>query len=242
MPALPVFPSIEQHIEGVRNEGVEHLLLSWTLGGYPCANIAHAAKYFYENAAIENESEAVKNAAQIFVEAFKEFPFHIDVVYNGPQNAGPSTLLYLEPTGYKATMTGFAYDDLESWRVNYPKEVFENQFSKLCEKWEKGLQLLANEPETETAMMAYAAYCLFKASHNQIRFIMAREDGKKAKMRELAQEELSVAEKMLELMNKNAAIGFEASNHYYFSKGQIAEKILNCHHCIAKLTDSNESN
>ena len=242
VPALPVFPSIEQHIEGVRNEGVEHLILSWTLGGYPCANIAHAAKYFYENAAIENESEAVKNAAQIFVEAFKEFPFHIDVVYNGPQNAGPSTLLYLEPTGFKATMTGFAYDDLESWRVNYPKEVFENQFGKLCEKWEKGLQLLANEPETETAMMAYAAYCLFKASHNQIRFIMAREDGNKAKMRELAKAELSVAEKMLELMNKNAAIGFEASSHYYFSKGQIAEKILNCHHCIAKLTDSKESN
>lgn len=33
---------------------------------------------------------------------------------------------------------------------------------------------------------------------------------------------------MLDQMNKNAAIGYEAANHYYFSKGQIIEKILNC--------------
>ena len=61
VPALPVFPSIEKHIAALKNEGVEHLLLSWTLGGYPCANIAHAAKYFYEQGEIANESENIKN-------------------------------------------------------------------------------------------------------------------------------------------------------------------------------------
>ena len=33
-------------------------------------------------------------------------------------------------------------------------------------------------------------------------------------------------------MNKNASIGYEAANHYYFSKGQLAEKIVNCHYII----------
>ena len=234
-PALPVFPSIEKHIEGLKEEGVEHLLLSWTVGGYPCANIAHAAKYFYQNATIEPESENIKEAAEIFVEAFKEFPFHIRVLYDGPQNAGPSTMLYLEPTGYKATMTCFAYDDLDSWRVDYPREVFENQFRKLCEKWEKGLELLEKEPESETVIMAHATYCLFKSSLNQIRFIMARDEGNPKAMLKSAIDELAVTEKMLELMNKNASIGFEAANHYYFSKGQLAEKILNCCYCIEKL-------
>ena len=37
---------------------------------------------------------------------------------------------------------------------------------------------------------------------------------------------------MLEQMNKNAAIGYEAANHYYFSKGQIVEKILNCRQVV----------
>ena len=37
---------------------------------------------------------------------------------------------------------------------------------------------------------------------------------------------------MLALMNKNAAIVYEAANHYYFSKGQMVEKIINCHYII----------
>ena len=41
-----------------------------------------------------------------------------------------------------------------------------------------------------------------------------------------------MAELMLSLMNRNAAIGYEAANHYYFSKFQLAEKILNCDHII----------
>ena len=51
-------------------------------------------------------------------------------------------------------------------------------------------------------------------------------------MKTEAENELKVAKQMLTLMNQNAAIGYEAANHYYFSKGQIAEKIVNCHHII----------
>ena len=40
---------------------------------------------------------------------------------------------------------------------------------------------------------------------------------------------------MLDLMLEEPAIGFEAANHYYFSRGQLAEKILNCRYLIAKL-------
>ena len=43
-----------------------------------------------------------------------------------------------------------------------------------------------------------------------------------------------MTKQMLELMNKNASIGFEAANHYYFSKGQLAEKIVNCKYLIEK--------
>ena len=234
VPALPVFPSIEEHVKGVKEHGVEHLLLSWTLGGYPCANIAHAAKYFYEKATLPEDSENLKNAAELFVKAFKEFPFAVGVLYKGPQNAGPSNLLFEEPTGYTASMTCYAYDDLNSWRSDYPVEVFEEQIKKLCEGWEKGLALLENEPECETVIMARAAYAIYKSSLNQIRFIRARDAGDRKTALAAAKDELEMSRLMLEYMNKNAAIGYEAANHYYFSKGQLAEKIVNCNYIINK--------
>ena len=235
IPALPVYPSIEEHMAGIRQEGVSHLLLSWTLGGYPSHSIAHAARYFYENCSEIPETAAVKQAAECFVEAFREYPFHVETLYNGPQNAGPASLLYTEPTGYHATMTCYTYDDLEKWRSIYPEDVYEAQYKKLCEKWEKGLQLLDGEPDGETVQMAQGAYCVFKAGYNQIRFYRARAKGDKARMRALAAEELEVTQKMLGLMNKNAAIGFEAANHYYYSKGELAEKIVNCRYIMENL-------
>ena len=232
IPALPVAPSIAEHMQKLKAEGVRHLLLSWTVGGYPCANIAAAAKYFYEKCSYDPEKDPTYGAQKQFSEAFREFPFHIKVVYDGPSNAGPSTLLFEEPTGYKATMTGFAYDDLESWRAIYPVEVFETQFCKLCEGWEKGIALLPEGDESETAVMAHAAACIFRSCLHQIRFIRARDEGRYADAADIAEKELAVAEKMLALMNKNAALGYEAANHYYFSKGQLAEKILNCHYIM----------
>ena len=220
-------------MQGLLDEGVKHVLLSWTLGGYPCRNIAAAAKYFYEKCSYTGEGERVNEAQRIFAEAFSEFPFHVEVLYLGPQNAGPSNLLFEKPTGYDATMTCFAYDDLKSWRAIYPEDVFESQLGKLCEKWEGGLRLLDEADESESTVMAHAAYCLFKSSYNQVRFIRMRNSGKYADALAAARDELKISEKMLSLMNKNAAIGYEAANHYYFSKGQLAEKILNCEYIIA---------
>ena len=227
VPAIPVSPLIDDHIRGLLDEGVEHLMLSWTLGGYPCNNIATAAKYFYEKSCSD---APVYEAEKLFAEAFREFPFHMNTLYKGPQNAGPSNPLFPAPSGYKATMTCFAYDDLERWRSIYPVDIFEDQFRKLCEGWERGLALIDEADESEVAVMARAAYCIFKSSYDQIRFIRARDEGRFADAAKIAEEEEKTARLMLEQMNKNAAIGYEASNHYYFSKGQIVEKIINCRH------------
>jgi hypothetical protein len=212
-------------------------MLSWTLGGYPCNNIATAAKYFYENARVDSPNY---EAERIFADAFREFPFHINTLYKGPQNAGPSNPLFPTPSGYNATMTCFAYDDLEHWRSIYPIDIFEDQFRKLCESWEKGLALIDESDENEVAVMARAAYCIFRSSYDQIRFIRARDEGRFSDAKALAEIEEKTARLMLEQMNKNAAIGYEASNHYYFSKGQIVEKILNCRY-VAEYCEEKEN-
>ena len=231
VPAIPVSPSIDGHIKRLGDEGVSHLLLSWTLGGYPCRNVAAAAKYFYEKCETDVSDSRLLAAEKQFSEAFGEFPFHIVVLYHGPQNAGPSNLLFEEPTGYKASMTCFAYDDLKRWSGIYPVDIFEAQLEKLCRKWKIGLDMLPDD-DSEGVVMAKAAYCLFRSSLNQVRFIRARDDGRYADAVNAAENELTVAKNMLSLMNKNAAIGYEAANHYYFSKGQLAEKIINCNYII----------
>jgi len=232
VPALPLSPSIEAHMEGLRQEGVEHLLLSWTLGGYPCRNIAAVAQYFYDNCSYSAKNSPYYKAEMQFVEAFREFPFHLDVLYKGPQNAGPSTLLFDTPTGYEASMTCFAFDDLESWRAIYPSDTFLRQWERLCLEWEKGLALLPVNDTGECAIMARASYCLFRSSRNLVRFVMARNEGRYSDAIEVARDEIESARDMLSLMNRNASIGYEASNHYYFSRGQLAEKIVNCQYII----------
>lgn len=235
VPALPVFPLVEKHIKRLRDEGVRHLMLSWTLGGYPSENLMHAAKYFYSQIKIPPVSDKITRACSIFSKAFQEFPFDISVLYKGPQNGGPSNLLFEKPTGYAATMTCYAYDDVERWRSFYPLGVFENQLSRLCTLWEQGLCELVGEPENETVIMARAGYCLYKSSLEQVHFYTARDAGDRGAMLKAAKLELECAHEMLRLMNKNAALGFEAANHYYFSKGMICEKILNCTYLINKL-------
>ena len=42
-------------------------------------------------------------------------------------------------TGYKATMWGIPYDDLDGWRGPYPPEVFAAQFEKMAEGWRPGI-------------------------------------------------------------------------------------------------------
>ena len=106
------------------------------------------------------------------------------------------------------------------------------------------MDILENEPMTETKIMAHTAYLLFRSSLDQFRFYRARHDTDTEKMLKNATCELENATRMLNLMLEDPAVGFEAANHYYFSRGQMAEKILNCDPdiVISEFEDVDKSN
>ena len=249
VPYLPVYGLITEHLQNLSREGVSDLMLSWTLGGYPAPNIKIASAGFFKESGKEtdydsvfkslygDDSELVKKATDCFCEGFREFPFHVKTLYRGPQNAGSANLLYDEPSGFGATMTCYAFDDLDLWRYEYPEDVFENQFRLVCEKWEKGLALIKDMEPCEFKDMAYAGYSLFKSSHNQIKFVMARNSGDKATMLEAAKSELEMATMVYRIMLKNASLGYEAANHYYYSRNNLMEKIINCDYIIRKFSE-----
>ncbi|MEA4824624.1 MAG: hypothetical protein VB111_11015 [Clostridiaceae bacterium] len=245
-PYIPVYENLLEYMRRLRDAKVENLQLSWTLGGYPSENLRIASAFFFEDerplsyddalgAAYGADAPIVKAAVHRFCEAFAEFPFHVTTLYTGPQNGGPSNLLFARPTGLAATMTCWAYDDLEHWRSIYPADSFEKQFGKLSEGWNEGLSLLSGLPSCEFKDVAAVCGALFEASYNQIRFIRARDaylasptDALRTEIRNLLENERDLAVKTYRIMLRRPCIGYEAANHYYFNRSMLMEKVINC--------------
>ncbi len=246
-PFLPVYEKVAEHIQNLSREGIEHIMLSWTLGGYMSDNIRIASAYFFEDELSDDNpydtvlknsygeyAETIKTAVSHFCKGFSEYPFNVTHIYFGPSNAGASNLLYPKPTGLNSTMTGFPYDDLDGWCGVYTPEILQSQYAKLCEEWEKGLELLKDMPPCEFYDMAVYGYTLFKASLNQISYYILRKEGNTDAMREIVKSEKELALMVYEILLRNSSIGYEASNHYYISRTTLREKIVQCDFLLEK--------
>ena len=272
VPYLPVLDLIAEHAEGLASAGVDGLMLSWTLGGYPSPNLEVARRF---DASPRPAREAVLDAVArerfgpdgapharkawtAFSGAFREFPFHVSVLYNGPQQYGPANLLWAAPTGYRATMVGFPYDDVNTWRGPYPADVLAEQFAKVARGWQEGLPHLAQAVEKAPAdraadaqaelRFAEAAQLHFRSVANQVRFVLARDallkkdsplgpeqrKARLAQMRDILADEIQAARRLFTLARQDSRIGFEASNHYYYLPIDLAEKVVNCRYIADK--------
>ena len=238
LPFLPVFDLIREHMIGLKDAGVDHLMLSWTLGGYPSISLKIASECLRDpseqayRALLACEfgayADTVYASSKVFSEAFSAFPFDLRSLYFGPQNAGPSNLLYSAPSGFDASMTCYCYDALDTWRAIYPRNTYLALWQQLSERWHKGVEMLGDMPDCEYKQMALAADAIFSSCCAQVRFIMAREQGDTETMKALVAKEQQNALALYHLMQKNPHVGYEAANHYYYNKGMLAEKVISC--------------
>lgn len=264
VPYIPALENVAQHAVNLRDAGVDGLMLGWTLGGYPSPNLEVVAEVGRGASADEalftvarrrfgpKTAPAIVNAWRAFSAAFREFPFHIGLVYTAPMQFGPSNLLWGEPTGYRATMIGFPYDDLDTWRAVYPPEVFITQFQKVADGFDQALRALkaalpsevmsANPEDTLPAevRIAEASAIHFRSVANQARFVLLRraletaktaEDARPgiAELERVLDEEIALARRLYVLQSQDSRLGFEASNQYYYVPIDLLEKILNCY-------------
>lgn len=199
IPYLPVMDLVAEHCHNLAAVGVDGMMLSWTLGGYPSPNLEIANDF--TRTPVPTVAEVLDDVARrrfgpegapcareawtAFSTAFVEYPFHSAVLYLGPMQLGPSNLLYRHPTGLRSTMVGFAFDDVNSWGGPYPPHVFAEQMEKVAVGWEKGLPLLRmavekspperrREAEAEFRF-ARAAHLYFRSAANQTRFVLTRD-------------------------------------------------------------------
>jgi hypothetical protein len=263
VPYLPVLDLVGQHCLNLKKSGVDGLMLSWSLGGYPSLNLELASLLGEReepdlDAALQQlavkhygveAAPRVRQAWKQFSDAFQEYPFHISVLYNAPQQMGPANLLYGEPTGYQATMVGIPYDDLARWGGPFPPSALAAQMEAVANGWLKGIaELEAALPSVPAGgrsqiesdlRVAMAAYEHFQSVANQIRFTMARDalrtastdaDKATAKNEQLAmlEKEIAAASELFDLAVADSRLGYEPSNHYFYVPLDLIEKVINC--------------
>ncbi len=264
VPYIPAVANVARHAENLRGADVSGLMLGWTLGGYPSPNlevVSEALAGGSADQAMQRVAERrfgktlageVVQAWRGFSAAFSEFPYHGGVVYSAPQQLGPANLLWGEPTGYRASMTGFPYDDLDSWRCIYPPEVFAEQLEKVAAGFARTLDELrraaaaahgvsANQRKEFEAecRVAEAAGIHFRSTANQARFVMARRAAVAAKtaaeaalplveLERVLNDEVVQARRLHALQSADSRFGFEASNQYFYVPVDLIEKVINC--------------
>jgi len=178
----------------------------------------------------------------------RQFPYHIGTVYSGPQQMGPANLLYLKPTGRKATMVCYPWDDLEQWRQVYPPGKFVQQLLLVDVQFMNAGIILRRLPTTprvrEELRMVDACRNHFRAAWSQASFIINRasltaagHDPKKAKegLAAMVKRERQLAVDQFDLQREDSRLGFEATNQYYYLPIDLMEKVVNCEHLLREL-------
>lgn len=267
VPYLPALDLVAEHCGKLAAIGIDGMMLSWTLGGYPSPNLAVAQRLSRkptpdpktaldelarERFGLEGAACA-RRAWTAFSDALREYPYHQGVIYACPVQVGPANLLYPEPTGYGATMVGFPYDDVTSWRGPYPADVFASQFEKVADGWSAGLPELRDAvrkapsgSDQEELPFAEAAFLHFRSVANQVRFTLARDvllakDKPPApadreryvrQVRRIVYDEIEAARRLFALARLDSRIGYEASNHYYYVPIDLVEKVINCRYVL----------
>jgi hypothetical protein len=249
VPYLPVLENVVRHAAALRDAGVDNLMLGWTLGGHPSPNLEAVAEVA-SGGALETLAKrrhgvthgpAIAEFWRACSAAYREFPFHVGTVYQAPLQMGPANPLWPAPTGYKAAMVGIPYDDLEGWRSVYPAEIFATQLEKVAAGFESALKdIRASVPVPPAALaeeltFVEAAALHFASVANQSRYILARRAADANAQRRCVDAEAKLAMRLHALQSRDARLGFEASNQYFYIPYDLVEKVINCRWLAARL-------
>ena len=252
VPYIPVPHLVLEHCRGLMESGIAGVMASWTCGGYPSPNLDAAQAYYVEPRPSHDQillqvasrrygrdrARHAVEAWRIFSGAFQEFPYGV-APYLIPTQHGPANLLRLHPTGHRSGMILFPQDNLADWCGAYPPAAVHQQFSRLAARWKEGLEILRRATAGEDLAIAETCWRHFRSVANQVRFYMLRENSDSAavaEMRTILRDEIELARRQFLTARRHSVIAYEASNHYYYTPLDLAEKVLNCHQILEELS------
>jgi hypothetical protein len=128
-------------------------------------------------------------------------------------------------------MVTYAFDDYNTWRGKYSLEEWLALLDTLLAEWKKGLALLygvqGNAAFEELCRFAEVVYVNLRSMTVQTRYNVARDEGWQDALSAWLAEEKQLTERLYRLAASDARIGYEASNHYYFTQNSFLEKLIN---------------
>lgn len=263
VPYIPVLPLVLDHCENLAKEGITGVMASWTCGGYPSSNLRASSAYAFEPRpsrdqilmqeatrlyGMDGAKEAVR-AWTVFSEAFQSFPYGV-AIYVLPVQHGPANPLRLQPTGLAPGMILFPYDAYKSWKGAYPAATVRDLMSKMAKRWGDGVAILekirpvGKEAALELAI-ARTCHTHFESAANQLEFYLLRDEAPgaaagrvkeiRARLIAIAEREKVLALQQYAVVREESLIGYEASNHYYYTPIDLLEKVLNCEQVMGEL-------
>lgn len=268
VPSVPVLNLVAEHAQNLSTQNIQGVMLSWSLGGYPSENLKlfqnfrpgdKAEDAIHRLAVSEYGEEAapvVQEAWRLCSESYRQYPYHMVMLYKGPQHMGPSNPILSHPSGYNATMVGLPYDNLDGWRAVYPTGIWLQQMDRCAQGFHDGALLLENARktipkkyrkalETEIRRMR-AVYIHLKSGAEQGRFIDARnrlantqDEAERQECRQAMQKALeaerSLIVQMLPIVSKDSSIGYESSNQYFYIPLDLIEALASIAHAEREL-------
>ncbi len=244
-PYLPTMDLVARHASNLANAGVDGVMLSWSLGCCPSPNLSvyselrrgertpdgvldRLAERLYGKA----NAPRARAAWKAFSDGFENYPFSCQTIYNGPQHWGPANPLYARKTGYRSTMVGIPYDDINGWRAQYPRETYADLIGRVADGFAEGCRLLEGVAGERELNMFRAEQMHFASCRDQALFVIARDSGDEEGMRRSARAELERAKAYWPLVRADSRIGYESSNHYFFIPRDVLEKVLSCRQAL----------
>ena len=275
LPYLPVMNLVAEHLHNLAPIRLDGMIIGWTQGGYPSPTFRPGSQdwpirrcgrgharwmNWRENGMVPAAAPHARTAWTHMSEAFREYPFAVPVIYTSPVQLGPANPLYATGTGYRATMWGFPYDDLDKWRGHIRRK-----FSlRSLKRWQRGgvtawrrLTIAVGKAPRRTACVrpkrtTHGALCRNHFSVGRqpssvlilARDTLARKpstvseeqrDKLRAEMKRRLESEIMLARQLFSMVREDSCIGFEPATQYFYLPLDLVEKVINCRWLLARL-------
>lgn len=250
VPYIPAFDLINEHISNLMKNGVENFMLSWTLGGYPSPSLdvvnatcrGESMDIWYK-AQYGKNADKVKLAVGEYCKGFKQYPFDVNALYFSPKNLGSANLWSLQPENRQSAMVCYSFDDYENWVGIYGYEIYVKQMKKMLNSLKKAIAILesiedkSDKKLAELLLYTKVSYIHFNSDLLQTQFSYLKRDleGNKKAIASILRKEKVMAKELLECAYLDTKIGYEASNHYFYTQSNLLEKLVNIEKMLAEL-------
>ena len=136
----------------------------------------------------------------------------------------------------------------------YPADVYEDEYRQLVEGWGEGLSDLLvykgkNNDLDEMILMAQTVLCQYESAYHHIQFVNRRnkmlenavssaEEKEKlqCEILHIVRDEMETVQTLIDLRLQDSRIGFESSNHYFYTLQDLKEKMINLAYCEEQLS------